>query len=126
MNISSTSNRAQRRSARVAAGVVGPLGLAFAGAVTPAGAQVPSTSPDSSVPGGSVLQKILGWAMYGGLAICVLAMIVGGAMWGFSQSNGAMGGREGDGKKMVMGGGVGAVIIGVAVAFVNGVFTAAN
>lgn len=121
-----TLTDAQRRIRNAVAGFVAPAGLVLAGVAAPAGAQVPSPAPDSSGPGFSLLTKVLGWTLYGALVACVIAVVAGGALWGFGQSSGGIGGREGQGKQMVLGGAIGAAICGVAVAGVNGVFSAAN
>lgn len=94
--------------------------------MTAAGAQVPDSAPDATMPGGAIIPKVIGWAKYGGLSVCAVFVVGGGALWAAGQHGGFGGGHEGAGKKMVYGGLLGAVLIAVAVAAVNGVFTAAK
>ena len=110
---------------RVAA-LAGGLAVTAYVAAGVAGAQLAPVAPDSSVPGGNAFGKLLAWGMYVALACSVLAILAGAAMWGFSSTAGPMGGHEGTGKMMVLGGVVGALFTGLAVAIVNGVFTAVN
>lgn len=94
--------------------------------VAAAGAQVPDPAPDASIPGGAIISQVIGWAKYGALAICGIVVIAGGAMWAGGQHGGFGGGREADGKKLVLGGLIGAVIVAIAITATNGVFGAAS
>lgn len=85
-----------------------------------------STHPDpSGLPGGSTLQHLLNGLVFVGLLSCVAAVVVGGATWFMGSQAGnftaAIGGR-----RAVLAGMVGALVIGAAAAIVNFFFTAGS
>lgn len=82
-----------------------------------------SGSPDNTGPGSELIQNVINWLMSYGLWACLGAAIAGAALYGLGQSSGSYGG--GTGKKMIIGGGAGAAIIGVAPTAINMLFNAA-
>jgi hypothetical protein len=83
-----------------------------------------SARPDPrGLPGGAALQKLLNGLVFMGLLACVAAVVVGGATWfvGAQANNftASMGGR-----RAVLAGMVGALVIGAAAAIVNFFFAA--
>lgn len=83
-----------------------------------------SSSPDFSGPGAELIQRVLNWTTSYGLWACLGAAIVGAALYAFGQASGSYGG--GSGKKMIIGGGAGAAIIGLAPTAINELFNAAG
>jgi hypothetical protein len=82
--------------------------------------------PDpTGLPGGAALQKLLNGLVFMGLLGCVAAVVVGGATWfvGAQANNfsASMGGR-----RAVLAGMVGALVIGAAAAIVNFFFAAGS
>jgi hypothetical protein len=85
-----------------------------------------STHPDpSGLPGGAALQHLLNGLVFVGLLSCVAAVVVGGATWFVGSQAGnftaAIGGR-----RAVLAGMVGALVIGAAAAIVNFFFSAGS
>lgn len=83
-------------------------------------------NPDpTGLPGGQQLQKLLNGLVFVGLLACVAAIVAGGATWFVGSHSGnysaAMGGR-----RAVMAGIVGALVIGAAAALVNFFFHAGS
>ena len=65
----------------------------------------------SGMPGAELVQHILGWGQWLGMAACAMVIIYGAATWhGFA---GASAGRSVAGKTYVMAGGVGLLLIGL-------------
>lgn len=95
--------------------VASPL-LAVAGFL----AQV-SATPDSSLPGGATIQKVINWACYGALAGCLLSLLVGSMVWGLANHAGN-GYQAGRGRNYAIAGAIGAVIAGLAPTIVNTLF----
>ena len=74
------------------------------------------------MPGAALVQDILGWGQWLGMAACALVIIYGAATWhGFA---GASAGRSVAGKTFVMAGGVGLVLIGLLPTLVKMLFAA--
>ena len=79
----------------------------------------------AGAPGGALAQRIVDWLGQYGLWASLIAILVGGAMWGFSsQAGNHM--HAGKGKAMVLAGAVGAGVIGLAPTIINTVFSAAR
>ena len=85
-----------------------------------------SVSPSSSgMPGGALIQQLLGWldqvALWGALA----SILVGAAIYGLSQNTGNYAGGY-RGKQLALAGVVGACLAGLAPTVVNLLFHAAG
>lgn len=85
-----------------------------------------STRPDpSGLPGGAALKHLLNGLVFVGLLSCVVAVVIGGATWFVGSQAGnftaAIGGR-----RAVLAGMVGALVIGAAAAIVNFFFSAGS
>jgi hypothetical protein len=85
-----------------------------------------SVSPSSSgMPGGALIQQLLGWldqiALWGALA----SILVGAAVYGLSQNTGNYAGGY-RGKQLALAGVVGACLAGLAPTVVNLLFHAAG
>jgi hypothetical protein len=85
-----------------------------------------STHPDpSGLPGGTALQHLLNGLVFVGLLSCVAGVVIGGATWFVGSQGGnftaAIGGR-----RAVLAGIVGALVIGAAAAIVNFFFSAGS
>lgn len=83
-------------------------------------AQVTAT-PDSSMPGGATVQKVLNWTCYLALAGCLGSVLVGSMVWGLAAHSGN-GYQAGQGRKYAISGAIGAVIAGLAPTIVNTLF----
>lgn len=81
-----------------------------------------TVQPNSKLPGTPQLNQLIGGLMTWVLLACVAAMLIGAASWGFGARSGNYGSASA-GKSMVLGGAVGAVLSGAAVAIVNYGFT---
>ena len=77
-----------------------------------------SITQNSSVPGTSKVESLVGGLMTLGLAGCVAAVVFGGAAWGFGERRANFTAAH-HGRRLVEGGLLGAVAIGAAVALVN-------
>lgn len=87
------------------------LVLAAAGPVT--------TRPDpNGLPGGATAQRLLNGLTFYGLLACVAALVIGGATWFTANRAGNYTASFG-GKVAVLGGVIGALVIGGAAALVN-------
>lgn len=76
-------------------------------------------SPTSEgAPGADGIQKVLNWTAQYGLWLALASFVLGGGMLGVASAwgNGMHAGR---GREMVIGGGVGACVIGVAATAIN-------
>ena len=85
-----------------------------------------SVRPDpTGLPGGPALQRLLNGLVFVGLLGCVAAVVAGGATWFVGAQSGnftaSMGGR-----RAVLAGLIGALVIGAAAALVNFFFTAGS
>ena len=97
------------------AGVL-PAGVAFADPVNP----TPSTD---GMPGAALWNQVLGWMMQWGLWLSLAAIVLGAGGWWVSASTGSYGGAS-KGKQFVLGGAIGALIIGLGPTIVNLLFNA--
>ncbi len=77
-----------------------------------------SVQPNSNLPGTAQLVALVGGLMTWVLLACVVAVLAGAAAWGLGARNGHMGASQ-QGRLMVLGGAVGALIAGAANALVN-------
>ena len=78
-----------------------------------------STRPDpNGLPGGAALQKLLNGLVFLGLLGCVAAVVAGGATWFVGSQAGNFSASMG-GRRAVLAGMVGALVIGAAAAIVN-------
>ena len=85
-----------------------------------------STRPDpSGLPGGTALQHLLNGLVFVGLLSCVAAVVVGGATWFVGAQAGNFTASIG-GRRAVLAGMVGALVIGAAAAIVNFFFSAGS
>lgn len=85
-----------------------------------------STRPDpTGLPGGAALQKLLNGLVFLGLLGCVAAVVAGGATWFVGSQAGNFAASMG-GRRAVLAGMVGALVIGAAAAIVNFFFDAGS
>lgn len=84
------------------------------------------THPDpTGLPGGAALQKLLDGLVFIGLLGCVATIVVGGATWFAGAQSGNFGASLG-GRRAVVGGVLGALVIGASAALVNFFFAAGS
>ena len=93
-----------------------PASAAFADPVNP----TPSTT---GMPGAALWNQVLGWMMQWGLWLSLAAIVLGAGGWWVSASTGSYGGAS-KGKQFVLGGAIGALIIGLGPTMVNLLFNA--
>ena len=93
-----------------------PVSAVFADPVNP----TPSTT---GMPGAALWNQVLGWMMQWGLWLSLAAIVLGAGGWWVSASTGSYGGAS-KGKQFVLGGAVGALIIGLGPTIVNLLFNA--
>ena len=93
-----------------------PTSAAFADPVNP----TPSTD---GMPGAALWNQVLGWMMQWGLWLSLAAIVLGAGGWWVSASTGSYGGAS-KGKQFVLGGAIGALIIGLGPTIVNLLFNA--
>jgi hypothetical protein len=85
-----------------------------------------NTHPDpTGLPGGTTLQHLLNGLVFVGLLSCVAGVVVGGATWFLGSQAGNFTAAVG-GRRAVLAGMVGALVIGAAAAIVNFFFTAGS
>jgi CDP-diglyceride synthetase len=80
-----------------------------------------SVKPNSNLPGTDQLAQLIGGLMTWVLLACVVAVLAGAAAWGFGARFGHYASQQ-SGRVMVLGGAVGALVAGAAVAVVNFAF----
>jgi hypothetical protein len=98
--------------------VVAPAAMVAADPVNP--------SPTSQgMPGAGLWNQVLGWMMQWGLWLSLMAIILGAGGWWVSASTGSYGGAS-KGKQFVLGGAIGALIIGLGPTIVNLLFAAGS
>ena len=83
--------------------------------------QAVTINPNSNLPGTAQLSQLLGGLMTWVLLACVAAVLIGAATWGLGARSGHLGSAQ-QGRTMVLGGAIGALIAGAAVALVNFAF----
>jgi len=82
-----------------------------------------SVSPSGgALPGGDLINRLLGGLSQWGLWGSVFAMLGGGLIWGVSHRANSMSGAH-RGRDLVIGGLIGALVIGAAPALVNFAFS---
>jgi hypothetical protein len=77
-----------------------------------------SITPNSKLPGTTQLNTLLGGLVTWVLLACVAAVLIGAASWGIGNRSGYYGATQ-NGRMMVLGGSVGAMVAGAASALVN-------
>ena len=77
--------------------------------------------PNNNLPGTAQLTQLIGGMMTWVLLACVVAVLAGAAAWGFGARFGHYSSQQ-SGRMMVLGGAVGALVSGAAVALVNFAF----
>lgn len=102
-----------------AAGSLFAASAAFADDSNPVNGSSPSST---GMPGAALVQKLMSWGQWLGLAACALVIIYGAATWhGFA---GASAGRSVAGKTYVMAGAAGLLLIGLLPKLVTLLFSA--
>ena len=89
----------------------------------PVGAQVDVSPSTEGMPGAELWQQVLGWLMQWGLWLSFAAIFLGAGGWWISASTGSYGGTS-RGKQFVLGGALGALVIGLGPSLVNLLFNA--
>ena len=76
------------------------------------------TPTADGAPGAAGIQKMLNWVAQYGLWLALASFVLGGGMMGLASAygNGMHGGK---GREMIIGGGIGACVIGVAATAIN-------
>ena len=77
-----------------------------------------SVHPNSNLPGTAQLVSLVGGLTTWVLLACVVAVLAGAAAWGFGSRSGHYGASQ-NGRMMVLGGALGALVAGAASALVN-------
>jgi len=77
-----------------------------------------SVHPNSNLPGTAQLTGLIGGLVTWVLLACVVSVLAGAAAWGFGSRTGHFGATQ-NGRLMVLGGAIGALIAGAATALVN-------
>lgn len=80
-----------------------------------------NVKPNTKLPGTDQLAQLIGGMMTWVLLACVVAVLVGAAAWGLGARTGHYSSQQ-SGRMMVLGGAVGALVAGAAVAVVNFAF----
>ena len=99
------------------ASLAGPLAAARDAALTRLPLDV-SITPNSKLPGTPQLTTLVGGLVTWVLLACVGAVLLGAAAWGIGSRSGYYGAQQ-NGRMMVLGGAVGAMVAGAAAALVN-------
>lgn len=76
-------------------------------------AQVPDPAPDASLPGGQLIEQVLGWLKYGAIASAVAGLLIGGITTGVGHI-GSNYSASSAGRKWILGGIGAAMIAGLA------------
>src|SRR3954452_23868078 len=87
----------------------------------PVSAQVDVSPSTAGMPGDGLWQQVLGWVMQWGLWLSLAAIVLGAGGWWISASTGGYNGAS-RGKQFVLGGAVGALVIGLGPTMVNLLF----
>jgi hypothetical protein len=77
--------------------------------------------PTTDGPGAKLIGKVIGWLTFYGLAGAIMSCLVGGMVWGLAAHYGN-GMHAGKGRGLVMGGGIGAGVIGLTSVIVSTLF----
>ena len=86
-------------------------------------AQVDVQPTTVGMPGAALWGHVLGWLMQWGLWLSLAAIFLGAGGWWISASTGSYGGAS-RGKQFVLGGAIGALVIGLGPSLVNLLFNA--
>ena len=86
-------------------------------------AQVDVSPSTEGMPGAALWGQVLGWLMQWGLWLSLAAIFLGAGGWWISASTGSYGGAS-KGKQFVLGGALGALVIGLGPTMVNLLFNA--
>lgn len=113
---------AVRQWARLWTGVAAVAAAVMATA-TPVAAQVPDPAPDSSLPGGTLINQVLGWLKYGAIAAAVAGLLIGGVATGVGHF-GSNYSASSAGRKWVLGGIGAAMLAGLAHTIATTVYNA--
>lgn len=81
-----------------------------------------SFTPNGSLPGSDTIAKLVGGLAEWGLYACLAAIVIGGAWWGWSQRSSNYHGVH-SGRNLLLGGVIGAIVIGAANVIVAWAFT---
>jgi len=92
-------------------------------AAAPVAAQVPNPAPDSSLPGGALINQVLGWLKYGAIASAVAGLLIGGVATGVGHF-GSNYSASSAGRKWVLGGIGAAMLAGLAHTIATTVYNA--
>lgn len=93
-----------------------------------AGVQAGSVSAPAStdgMPGTALITKLLGWAAQLGLWAAIGSILAGAIVWGLAHNAGNSYGSH-RGRNYVLGGVVGAILVGIGPSIVNSLYTAAK
>ncbi len=85
-------------------------------------ASTPTFTPTAGAPGSAAVQKLLDWGGWFALAASLGGLIIGAGMWAHSSTSGSYGGVH-RGKQYVLGGAIGALVLGVAPLLISTLFT---
>jgi hypothetical protein len=85
-------------------------------------ATTPTFTPTAGAPGSAAVQKLLDWGGWFALAASLGGLIIGAGMWAHSSTSGSYGGVH-RGKQYVLGGAIGALVLGVAPLLISTLFT---
>lgn len=113
------TTRVLRRAAMATALGTGSVALA----AQPAAAVVNVDPSTNGMPGAELWTQVLGWMMQWGLWLSLAAIVLGAGGWWVSASTGSYGGAS-KGKQFVLGGAIGALVIGLGPTMVNMLFSA--
>lgn len=86
-------------------------------------AQVPDPAPDASLPGATLITKVLGWLKYGAIAAAVAGLLAGGIATGVGHF-GSNYSASSAGRKWLLGGIGAAMIAGLAHTIATTVYSA--
>ena len=115
--------RRQWRRNLARAGVASTTFVCAATRCVVADAQVNPTPTTDGMPGAELWNQVLGWLMQWGLWLSLAAIVLGAGGWWLSASTGSYGGAA-RGKQFVLGGAIGALLIGLGPTMVNLLFSA--
>lgn len=112
-----------RMRMRVVVAAVVVAALAVVLGAEPVLAQVPNPAPDASLPGATLITKVLGWLKYGAIAAAVAGLLAGGIATGVGHF-GSNYSAASAGRKWLLGGIGAAMIAGLAHSIASTVYNA--
>jgi hypothetical protein len=98
---------------------VGVIGARLLGAWA---TDTPTFTPTAGAPGSAAIQKLLDWGGWFALAASLGGLIMGAGLWAHSSTSGSYGGVH-RGKQYVLGGAIGALVLGLAPLLISTLFT---